>query len=537
MDYFFLSFPIEQTNLTIRLTNARLSAKGKKELDKREFYKFLGVMILITRFEFTSRASLWSPVSINKYIPAVKLGAMTGMSRPRFDDIWSDIRWSDQPDERPVGMNHGEYRWLLIDDMVTIFNKHREEFFIPSEWICVDESISRWYGLGGGWINIGLPMYIAIDRKPENGCEIQNAACSKSGVMLRLLVVKGAEDSELHMQDNNEGLAHGTAILKYLVLPWANSQRGVCADSYFASVTSAEEMMQIGLRFIGVVKTATRKYPMGYLTRVELNEGRGQRVGVVLKNGNRSTMLAYVWMDRDRRYFISTAESLAEGKPYSRIRWRQQELPEELFGEEDNEDPVRQELTVSQPKCSETYYDTCAAIDQHNRHRQDTLRIERKLETRNWDKRVATSIFGMYCVDAWLMYRGCTTDSLHPTPKLNQQEFYSTLAEELIDNNLQQVRTRKRAQRNNEERVTAATFIVTDFINLAPQLRATSQKKRNMAGEISKHCSQGRCKVCYKGRPTTICSACQDNDDLMHYICDPRTGRNCFETHVENVHM
>ena len=30
MDYFFFSFPIEQTNLTIRLTNARLSAKGKK---------------------------------------------------------------------------------------------------------------------------------------------------------------------------------------------------------------------------------------------------------------------------------------------------------------------------------------------------------------------------------------------------------------------------------------------------------------------------------------------------------------------------
>ena len=176
---------------------------------------------------------------------------------------------------------------------------------------------------------------------------------------------------------------------------------------------------------------------MQYLTSVELNEGRGQRVGVVLKNQDTPTMLAYVWMDRDRRYFISTAESLKEGTPYSRIRWRQQELPEELFGEVDNEDPVRQELTVSQPKCSETYYDTCAAIDQHNRHRQDTLRIERKLETRSWDKRVTTSIFGMYCVDAWLMYRGCTTDSLHPTPRLNQQEFYSSLAEELIDNNLQ----------------------------------------------------------------------------------------------------
>ena len=103
-------------------------------------------------------------------------------------------------------------------------------------------------------------MYIAIDWKPENGCEIHNPACSESGVMLRLLLVKSEEDSHLHTQENNEGLQHGTAILKYLVLPWANSEQGVCADSYFASVSSAEEMMQIGIRFIGVVKTAKKNF-------------------------------------------------------------------------------------------------------------------------------------------------------------------------------------------------------------------------------------------------------------------------------------
>ena len=67
-------------------------------------------------------------------------------------------------------MTHAEHRWVLIDDIVEIFNRHREEYYLPSEWICVDESISRWYELGGGWINIGLPMYIAIYGKPESGC-------------------------------------------------------------------------------------------------------------------------------------------------------------------------------------------------------------------------------------------------------------------------------------------------------------------------------------------------------------------------------
>ena len=76
----------------------------------------------------------------------------------------------------------------------------------------MDESISRWYGLGGGWINICLPMYIAIYRKPENGCEIQNSACGKSGVMLRLLIVNIAEDSDLHTLYNDEVIEHGTLI-------------------------------------------------------------------------------------------------------------------------------------------------------------------------------------------------------------------------------------------------------------------------------------------------------------------------------------
>ena len=116
-------------------------------------------------------------------------------------------------------------------------------------------------------------MYIAIDRKPESGCELQNSACRSSGVMLQLLLVKNEEDSNLHTIKNNIGMAHGTAILKYLTLPWANSQRGVCADSYFASVSSAEEMLRIGLRFIGVVKTATKKFPMTYLSSIEFIEG------------------------------------------------------------------------------------------------------------------------------------------------------------------------------------------------------------------------------------------------------------------------
>ena len=75
---------------------------------------------------------------------------------------------------------------------------------------------------------------------------------------------------------------------------------------------------------------------MAYLSIIELDEGRCQRVGVVIKSNGAHTMMAYVWMDSDSRYFISTASSLQDGKDYSRIRWRQPDLPEEDFGRVNN---------------------------------------------------------------------------------------------------------------------------------------------------------------------------------------------------------
>ena len=69
-----------------------------------EIVKFFGVMLLATRFEFGSRASLWSNVTTNKYIPAPSFG-QTGMPRKRFDDLWMCIRFSEQPPNRPSGVS------------------------------------------------------------------------------------------------------------------------------------------------------------------------------------------------------------------------------------------------------------------------------------------------------------------------------------------------------------------------------------------------------------------------------------------------
>ena len=63
-------------------------------------------MVLIARLEFTPRASLLYPNYVNKYIPIVKICPMTGIVRWRFDSIWSEIWWGDQPNESLENMSH-----------------------------------------------------------------------------------------------------------------------------------------------------------------------------------------------------------------------------------------------------------------------------------------------------------------------------------------------------------------------------------------------------------------------------------------------
>jgi hypothetical protein len=136
----------------------------------------------------------------------------------------------------------------MVDGFVNNFNNYRESNFLPFDLVCADKSISHcWYGQGGYWINHGLPQFIAIDHKPEFGCKIQNLCCGWSGIMMQLKLVKRIEEQNAHIQLGNNGLSHGTAVLKCFVLPWARRDRIMCVDSYCASVGSLKELKRIGL--------------------------------------------------------------------------------------------------------------------------------------------------------------------------------------------------------------------------------------------------------------------------------------------------
>jgi hypothetical protein len=154
----------------------------------------------------------------------------------------------------------------------------------------------------------------------------------------------------------------------------------------------------------GLAKTATKLFPQKYLQQIVLPEW-GMCVGLTTRpeeEGLDVDLLAFVYCDRDRHYFILSCSNLTAGLPISRQRVQQ------IKEVETNADPERVKITLDVPKATEIYYLTCSKTDQHNRCRQDTLNLEKKLETKEWHRRFNMSIFGMVVVDSWMLYKGCT---------------------------------------------------------------------------------------------------------------------------------
>lgn len=131
----------------------------------------------------------------------------------------------------------------------------------------------------------------------------------RSPTMLLLKIVTTAAAHHASLTAGERAVLHGTVILHRLLDPSIGSERIVCAASYFASVGAAEDLQRWGIGFIGTVKTAHRRFPLASLSPPELRS-RGAHVTMVHSDASGKTdMMVVMWLDRDRRYFLSTTGS------------------------------------------------------------------------------------------------------------------------------------------------------------------------------------------------------------------------------------
>lgn len=139
-------------SVMVRETSRSLQKASMKTFSTGELLKFIGVLILITRFDFGKRAGLWASKRDSKYIPAAHIGK-TGHPRMHFDALLSHFSFSWHPDQTPSEMSSEEYHWMRVDGFIPRINGHRGNYFNPSDLICVDESVPKWYGQSVFWIN------------------------------------------------------------------------------------------------------------------------------------------------------------------------------------------------------------------------------------------------------------------------------------------------------------------------------------------------------------------------------------------------
>ena len=159
-------------------------------------------------------------------------------------------------------MSLEQYRWMLVNNHVANINKYCTRMFVPGDHLEANETVIRLYGVGGAFIDAGLPMYLALERKPNNSGEIQNLADVASGIMLRLKIVKSAaeEKAVFAAAADDEITANkggkGTQVMLELTEPWHHSNCLVTGDTYFASVEAALKLKEKDLFSLGTSSSA-----------------------------------------------------------------------------------------------------------------------------------------------------------------------------------------------------------------------------------------------------------------------------------------
>jgi len=164
--------------------------------------------------------------------------------------------------------------------------------------------------------------------------------------------------------------------------------RLLVGDSWFASQQTADALMkELGVHFVGNVKTATVGFPIEQL-RWDL--GGTQRGDHVVYKLEGEDLWAVGWNDCHYKTFVVSGGTTTAGTNAKRKR---QDANGRTFFKE-----------VKRPRVVQEYYTACGEIDMHNNFRQGQLRLEKFHQTRKWNSRVLTSILSSTMVDAYRAY-------------------------------------------------------------------------------------------------------------------------------------
>ena len=152
---FFISMSLMKHLEVIKsLTNARLEKRNLQSVTTGELLRLFGLLILLTRFIVSAHRDLWK--TSLKYSPTLDFGKI--MSRKGLNLFYATYASVTFPSTK---IQFWQSRWSLFRGFMKAINDHRQSYVYQSDHLCVDKSISQWYGLGEDWTKMGLPHHVA----------------------------------------------------------------------------------------------------------------------------------------------------------------------------------------------------------------------------------------------------------------------------------------------------------------------------------------------------------------------------------------
>ena len=427
-EYFMHFYPTGHIAEMLQATNANLDAHGgDRHLTQQEYFMFVGLLLLASLFSsfpmevlFRAGAAAGSWCERFRFLAIPNLRQY--MTYDRFKKLMRCIAFALEP---AAGEQHGTF-WK-VQPLVDAFNTNRTDGFTAGWKLVVDESMSSWRGHDQRYGPSGCPHVTKITRKPKGvGIEIKDLCDVESGVMLGLEPV--GSKAEMDDREYQAALGAGTALLLRLTKRFHGTGRLVLGDSAFASVKAAFELKtQAGLDFIGLVKTATRKFPKKYMDSLNMAE-RGDHAVLTATDGD-VDLTAVAWKEGKKgkdgeiikKNFIATCGTTLPGKPHKKKRW-------DVHADGSL---THRTVDVKRPCIAGEYFDGAQAIDVHNHARQGSLALESRRTTR-WDWRFFQSFLGIVEVDAFTAYK-------HFCPgkaDIDHSEFLLEVVNFLLDNKI-----------------------------------------------------------------------------------------------------
>jgi hypothetical protein len=343
-------------------TNARI-ADGNQHTSVPELLMFYGYLIIVTVYDTGPFEQLWNVTGPEfDCMPPPNIGRH-GLSLNRFKFLMSHWRCGPEPATTP-----GADKWARVRGLVDGFNKHLVEHFYPSYMLTIDESMVAWRG-------IDLPHLSFVPRKPEPlGVEIKTLACFTSRILIQMEFAEGKE--VMCTKEYERAYGHTTATTLRLSTPWANTDRVIAGDSWFASFKCAVALMQeLGLYFLGVVKTNTAGFPNSALDRCSKEKGSwityshvvdSIRVLAVAHRKGRGKLNKFVatcfTTDKGARNEYKYTEGRGAGRSSYVEGW-------------------------DAPKMANRWTEAQPAIDAFNRQRQHDFGMEKRFRTTDWATR------------------------------------------------------------------------------------------------------------------------------------------------------